>query len=83
MPFEERLRLDDHERLTPIEEARQCDHRKPIRPCDAARLRFTLFEERELLAKEQILGDHRGASREEKSEESEQSLYLYKIQRYR
>ena len=72
MPLDERFRLDDDKRTSPIEELRQCNHRQPRHRCRRARLHLSFPEERKLLAQEQIFGDQSRASRYEQSKECEQ-----------
>ena len=73
---QERLRLYDDERPTPIEKPGQYDHHGPKSWRGFVWLRIAFSKERELFAKKEILGHKIWASPEEQSDEGEQLRIL-------
>jgi hypothetical protein len=64
MPFDESLRLNHDQGFSPIEEARQSDHREPGRAGDLWWFGFAFLKQDQLLAQEEILGDQGDAGGE-------------------
>lgn len=48
MPLDERFRLDDDKRISPVKESSECDHRQPRCRRGWTRLHLAVFEERKL-----------------------------------
>ena len=61
MPADQRSWLDDKERRFPLKEARPEDQREASRVGQPPWLDLVLLVERQLLTKEQILGNQRGS----------------------
>ena len=76
MPFDEGLRLDDYQRVAPVEQFCERDHGETKRGRGPARFRLTFLEQGELLSEEQILGDQSNSSRKEQPNQRWQSRIL-------
>ena len=61
VPFEERRRLDDHERVAPVEEFGQGDHDEPEGGRSPAWQLLAFDIESELFSKEEVFGEESGA----------------------
>lgn len=72
MPSNQRIRLHDREKATPVNEPRQRDECNPRRVVGTARLHLPLHVQSQLLSQEQILGGEfrrRLSGREDQSQE--------------
>jgi hypothetical protein len=78
MPSDKRLRLDDHQGVSPIKKACERDQRQPDRCCRRSRSDLALTEQSKLLAEEKILSDECGASAKKQTNECDQSPDLTK-----
>ena len=57
MPSDQSVWFDNDEGATPVKESPEEGHEEPGRVCRTVRFDLAFLKERELLAKEQILGD--------------------------
>jgi hypothetical protein len=71
MPSDQRLRLDDDQELAPLDQPGQPDERKSDRVIGSTRPDLPLDVQRQLLAKEQILGGELGARSQHRCREPE------------
>ena len=71
VPVDERVGLDDNQRVLPVEQPREPCHREPRGVVGTVRGALPLDEERELLSEEQILRSEGGACAEEIANERE------------
>ena len=69
MPLEKGRRLDDHERVAPVEEFGQGDHDEPESGCRAPWLVLAFDIESELFAKEEVFSEECSAQRKPESDE--------------
>ena len=81
MPFKERLRLDDDQSFTPIEEPGEQYHEGACGSGRTSRPHLAFLKQSELFPKEQVLGDESGAGGKEQANEREQTHILQELAR--
>ena len=76
MPFDEGLRLDDHERASPVKELTETNHDKPENSARSLRSDLAFLEQRQLLSEKKIFRDEGDAGAKEQAEEGQQLRIL-------
>ena len=80
MPRKECLRLDDDQSFTPIEEPGEQDHEGTCGSVRTSRPHLAFLKQRELFAKEQVLGHDGGMRGKEHADEQEQATFYKSLQ---
>ena len=72
MPFEERFRLDDYKRASPVKELPETDHHEPKKSSGSFGFGLSFLKKGKLLSEKQVLCEQRNPGAKEQTEESQQ-----------